>query len=212
MFDQFTDSTRKAILLAKKMASDLGCQEVTTLHILHGVLSMEYCGACQILRNLGVNIAGMRHMAEAEEAKFVVERREQASMPLSELSDLAIKDAISEAKALDYNFVCTEHLFLGLMNRGGNSTIGHLLDSGITKHFFREQLKVSGGQQEQSKSIPPVCLPEQEPNPFLVYLAAWQACEDAAKHLAEAWEKVPEQYRNGMRSPAEFSNTTRNHS
>ena len=54
-----TERAREAILLACRIASHCGVQEVSTMHLLWGILKQENSVGAQVMRQLGVSLSGL---------------------------------------------------------------------------------------------------------------------------------------------------------
>lgn len=130
MWQRFTERARKAVFFAQEEAKDFGEGYVTTEHLLLGLLRDRDSLACRVLNDLGaspeaVREAVVKHLPRAQ-------RKSTHEMMLTPRAKSAIDLAYDEARALDNDYIGTEHLLLGLI-REGQGLAGRVLASfGIT--------------------------------------------------------------------------------
>ncbi len=114
MFERFTDRARKALALANQEAQHLDCEYLGTEHLLLGLLWEGSGVGATVLRDLGLDIKKVR----AEVEKLVAAKPNTivvSKLPQTTHAKEAIQYAIEEARALNHNYVGTEHLLLGLV-------------------------------------------------------------------------------------------------
>jgi len=115
MYEQFTDRARTAMQLANQEAQRFNHEFIDSGHILLGLIKEGSGNARTILDEAGVTL----RMIRLEIEKIHPEGAAMVTMgKLSQMQDAsdALASAITEAKALDHNYVGTEHLLLGLLN------------------------------------------------------------------------------------------------
>ncbi|MCX7806368.1 MAG: ATP-dependent Clp protease ATP-binding subunit [Planctomycetota bacterium] len=114
MYDRFTDRARKVMSYARQEAERLNHDYIGTEHILLGIVKEGTGVAANVLENLNVDLEKVRMEVEklVKPAPDVVT---MGSLPLTPRAKKAIELAIEEARALDHNYVGTEHLLLGLL-------------------------------------------------------------------------------------------------
>jgi ATP-dependent Clp protease ATP-binding subunit ClpC len=114
MFDRFTDRARKVMSLARQEAERLNHDYIGTEHILLGLVHEGSGVAANVLENLEVDLEKVRLEVEklVKPAPDVVT---MGQLPFTPRAKKVLEYAIDEARALDHNYVGTEHLLLGLL-------------------------------------------------------------------------------------------------
>jgi len=114
MFDRFTDRARKVMALADQEARRFNHEYLGTEHILLGLIK-EGCGVgATVLRNLDVDVKKMRIEVERL-AKTGPDVVGLGKLPQTPRAKKVIKYAVEEARALNHNYVGTEHILVGLI-------------------------------------------------------------------------------------------------
>lgn len=115
MWQKFTERARKAIFLGQEEAQRLNDDPITTGHLLLGLMQMEGSTAMEILNRLGIGpeavINEVRRILQPGDAE---PNEDIVSSGLSKYAKVAIDRAYEEARALDNDYIGTEHLLLGL--------------------------------------------------------------------------------------------------
>ena len=115
MFERFTESARVAVSHAQNEAREMGHLEVSTDHLLIGLMREEVGLAARVLDDLDVSLEHVRsltrkrHGARAEAGRFV------GQIPFSRNAQTALQLALREALSFGHNYIGTEHLLMGLM-------------------------------------------------------------------------------------------------
>ncbi len=117
MWEPFNVEARNSIMLAQESAVEAGNHYIGTEHMLIGVVSVAKSAAAKLLTELGV--------APDEVAKAA--REIIGSAPAATVEELiftpngkrAIELAFAEARALDKNYIGSEHLLLGILGTKG---------------------------------------------------------------------------------------------
>jgi len=114
MFERFTDDARKVMALANEQAQRFNNGYINTGHILFGLLSQSGSTGATILKDLGVDIEKL--LAEVEKhPKRKADTTRAEKPPQSQGAVNVIQYAIEEARALEHNYIGTEHILLGLL-------------------------------------------------------------------------------------------------
>ncbi|MEI6233393.1 MAG: ATP-dependent Clp protease ATP-binding subunit [Planctomycetota bacterium] len=114
MFDRFTDRARKVMAFARQEAERFNHDYIGTEHILLGLVKEGSGVAANVLENLEVDLEKVRLEVEklVKSAPDVVTI---GQLPFTPRAKKVLEFAIDEARALDHNYVGTEHLLLGLL-------------------------------------------------------------------------------------------------
>jgi ATP-dependent Clp protease ATP-binding subunit ClpC len=140
MFERFTDDARKVMAAANKQAQRFGHGYIRTEHILLGLLKESSSAGATILKDLGVDIDKL--LSEVEQ--LLKSRADKAGMkkpPQSERAVNVIKYAIEEAKALEHDYIGTEHILLGLLRETDGIAAQELTNLGVKLQDVREKAK-----------------------------------------------------------------------
>lgn len=116
MWQKFTERARKAIFLGQEEAQRLNDDPITTGHLLLGLMQMEGSTALEILSRLQITPE-----AVTNEVRRILQsgdtgpNEDIVSCNLSKYGKVAIDRGYEEARALDNDYIGTEHLLLGLV-------------------------------------------------------------------------------------------------
>lgn len=156
MFDRFTDRARKVMQLARSEAMRFNHESIGTEHILLGLVQEGSGVAANVLKNLGLDLAKIRHEVEktvqASQSGAVV-----GQLPFTPRAKKVLEFAVDEATALGHNYIGTEHLLLGLLRESGGKAAQVLLNLGVRMEEAREEVLELLGASLNS---------QQEPQPF----------------------------------------------
>jgi len=130
MFNRFTERARKVILLAKEEAKRFNHDYIGTEHLLLGLIGEGEGVAAAVLASLGL---------DTEKIRFEVEKLVEAGpntvvsgdIPFTPKAKKVIELAMDEARALNHNYIGTEHLLLGLLREGEGVAAQVLLNLGL---------------------------------------------------------------------------------
>ncbi|MGI9145643.1 MAG: Clp protease N-terminal domain-containing protein [Chloroflexota bacterium] len=136
-FDKFTDRARRALQAALEAAQRFGRNEITAEHVLVGLLADRTSVAAHALAQLGIDLDALRSTAAARTG---TDDPPSSQVGLAASAKQAIELAVEEARALDHQYVGTEHLLLGLLRQGANSAAEVLLTGGITLQRTRNAI------------------------------------------------------------------------
>ncbi len=113
MWQRFTERARRIVFFAQEEAAQLGENYVSTEHLLLGIIREQDNFAVRILTRLGIRMADVR---EAVLSHLTVGASISGQdMQLTPRAKKVIDITYLEAKALDCNYIGTEHLLLGLL-------------------------------------------------------------------------------------------------
>lgn len=114
MYERFTDRARKVMMLANQEAQRFNHEYIGTEHILLGLIKEGSGVAANVLKVLDVDLRKVRLEVE----KLVQSGPDMVTMgklPQTPRSKKVIEYSIEEARALNHNYVGTEHILLGLL-------------------------------------------------------------------------------------------------
>ena len=145
MLDKFTEKAQAALSEANEAAFLATHPEVNPWHLLSALIEQTDGLIPPLFQRMGVDPARVREVVAAQLSSMATQSGGQA-LPSNEFQAV-IRNAITEAKAMQDQFVSTEHLLLGMI-RDRRSAVGEYLHSiGIGKERVLKALKdLRGGE------------------------------------------------------------------
>ena len=165
MFERFTDRARKVMALANQEAQRFNHEYIGTEHVLLGLVKEGSGVGANVLKNLEVDL----HKVRMEVEKLVKSGPDMVTMgklPQTPRAKKVIEYAIEEARALNHNYVGTEHLLLGLLREQDGVAAQVLMNLGLKLDDVREEvlhLLGAGVDQEEGAQPRPSGRPEAAP-------------------------------------------------
>ncbi|MFC1676946.1 ATP-dependent Clp protease ATP-binding subunit [Planctomycetota bacterium] len=139
MFERFTDRARKVMALANQEAQRFNHEFIGTEHILLGLVKEGSGVGATVLKNLDVDIKKLRIEVE----KLVPNGPDMVTMgklPQTPKAKKVIEYAIEEARALNHNYVGTEHILLGLLREADGIAAQVLMSIGLKLEDVRQEV------------------------------------------------------------------------
>jgi len=139
MFERFTDRARKVMALANQEAQRFNHEYISTEHILLGLVKEGSGVGATVLKNLDVDIKKLRLEVE----KLVKSGPDMVTMgklPQTPKAKKVIEYAIEEARALNHNYVGTEHILLGLLRETEGIAAQVLMNLGLKLEDIRQEV------------------------------------------------------------------------
>lgn len=148
MFDRFTDRARKVMSFARQEAERFNHDYIGTEHILLGLVKEGSGVAANVLENLDVDLEKVRLEVEklVKPAPDVVTI---GQLPFTPRAKKVLEFAIDEARALDHNYVGTEHLLLGLLREQEGLAAQVLMNLGLKLDDVRSEVMEFLGAETQ---------------------------------------------------------------
>lgn len=139
MFERFTDRARKVMALANQEAQRFNHEYIGTEHVLLGLVKEGSGVGANVLKNLDVDIKKLRLEIE----KLVKSGPDMVTMgklPQTPRAKKVIEYAIEEARALNHNYVGTEHILLGLLRETEGIAAQVLMNLGLKLEDVRQEV------------------------------------------------------------------------
>jgi len=139
MFERFTDRARKVMALANQEAQHFNHEYIGTEHILLGLVKEGSGVGATVLKNLDVDIKKLRLEIE----KLVKSGPDMVTMgklPQTPRAKKVIEYAIEEARALNHNYVGTEHILLGILRESEGIAAQVLMSLGLKLEEVRQEV------------------------------------------------------------------------
>jgi hypothetical protein len=113
VFERYAEKARRTVFFARYEASQLGSAEITSEHLLLGLLRDDKA----VLRHLLLNVdyESVRHQIAATVQPGDLKLPLNVDLPLAEDAKLVLKFAMEEADLLNMRHIGTEHLLLGML-------------------------------------------------------------------------------------------------
>ncbi|MEU6583557.1 Clp protease N-terminal domain-containing protein [Nocardia sp. NPDC046763] len=139
MFERFTDTARRAIVLAQEEARLLGHDWIGTEHLLLGILHGGDPIAGQALADVGLDLSGLRE--RVNQAVGVQENHAPAGhIPFTPRSKKVLEMSLREAIRLQHNYIGPEHLLLALVAEGSGVASQVLISESATPDDLRGRI------------------------------------------------------------------------
>jgi len=114
MFDRFTERAQTVMALSRKHSLQLNHDYIDTEHILLGILEEGNGVAVYVLKSMKTDLDGIRKDLSVRKNSRANCKEVQEHIPFTPSTKRVLGFAITEAKALRWNYLGTEHLLLGL--------------------------------------------------------------------------------------------------
>lgn len=147
MWQRFTERARYVVFAAQEEAGRLGEHEVSSEHLLLGLLRDEENVAGRILIKLGVSSAEIK--GEINRKVTRGDGRLNTDMQLSDDGKRVIDYSYEEAKLLQNDYLGTEHLLLALIRQDNGIASSVLAQFGL--EYERTRQEVISLQKESGK-------------------------------------------------------------
>jgi len=152
MWQRFTERARRTVFFAQEEAGRLGENQVSTEHLLLGLIREDDSLAAKVLGQMGIKLSMIRENIKRQVTTG--EGNIGKDMQLTPQAKRVIDLAYDEARALKNNYIGTEHLLLGLIGIGeglGNEVLAKLgADINKARDIVRQMQKVPSQATENS--------------------------------------------------------------
>ena len=154
--NNLTPRAQQAITLAKNEAKNYNADCIGTEHLLLGIIVLGSGVAVNALVNMGVDLETIRTAIEKLSPSSDNPPEPDTEIPFTPRVKKTLALALREAKALNYHYIGTEHLLLGLLKEG----------EGIAAQVLRSlNVDVESIRNEIMKALDPNYIPaDTRPN------------------------------------------------
>ncbi len=136
---KLTARAKQVLVLSQKEAQRFNHDYVGTEHLLLGLLRLGQGVAVSVLKSMGLNIDNLRIEVEKNSGTGGGTQQQGAPPFTQQLKKVLILSA-KEAKAMNYNFIGTEHLLLGLLREGESVAARILRNMNIDLDKVRQEV------------------------------------------------------------------------
>ncbi len=116
MFERFTDTARRVVVLAQEEARMLNHNYIGTEHILLGLIHEGEGVAAKALESLNISLEAVR--SQVEEIVGQGQAAPTGHIPFTSRAKKVLELSLREALELGRNYIGTEHILLGLIREG----------------------------------------------------------------------------------------------
>ena len=153
MLERFTERARKVFVLANQEAAALGSESIGTEHVLLGLVRPEtsVSVAANALRTFNINYPQIK---EKVVEMFGIDNPKPDRLLQTPKAKQIIENAEIQAKALNHNYIGTEHILLGMIEDDNSCAMVILESLGVNKQNCRESvLKIVGKEDPLKQAI-----------------------------------------------------------
>jgi ATP-dependent Clp protease ATP-binding subunit ClpA len=138
MFERFTDSARRAIVLSQGEARGLAADQVHPDHLLLGVLTADDATAGAVLASLGLDSSAVRSHAVARYGR--AETDVPGLIRFSDSVKKSLEYSLRESSALNHSYIGSEHIVLGMISDPSEETADMLRAVGLEADALRDAI------------------------------------------------------------------------
>ncbi len=153
--NNFTPRARQVIALAKRHAKRFGQNYLGTEHLLLGLIELGQGVAVTVLKRMGLDLDTVRYEVEKHSGPGN-DTQTEGDPPFTPRVRHVITLAAKEARTLNYSYIGTEHLLLGLIREGDGVAAGILRNLHVDAETVRNEVM---------KELDPNYLPREAPGP-----------------------------------------------
>ena len=147
--NHFTPRAQQVLAFAKREAKRFGHNYLGTEHLLLGLIKLGQGVAVAALRNMGLDLESVRYEVEKHSGPSS-DTQQEGDPPLTPRVRRVISLAAQEARTLNYSYIGTEHLLLGLLREG----------DGVAARVLRNlNVEAEAVRNEVMKALDPNFLP-----------------------------------------------------
>jgi len=136
----FTDRVRMVLQMAREEAARLRHEYVGTEHILLGLIDEGEGVAMAVLTNLNLDLEEIRRKIEETVKTGKAGAAAGPDLPYTSRAKKVLEFAMSETRELNFDYVGTEHLLLGLVREEKGIAAQVLTDAGLTIEITRNEM------------------------------------------------------------------------
>ncbi|GAB4587172.1 hypothetical protein Ntsu_50040 [Nocardia sp. IFM 10818] len=157
MFERFTDSARRVIVLAQEEARRLNHNYIGTEHLLLGLLHGDTV-ATRALTELGIDLDAVR--SQVEDIIGLGDKSMDGHIPFTPRAKKVLELSLREAIALSHNYIGPEHILLAASREGEGVAAQVLVKLGADPKRLRPQVMTLIGivpeseQPEHTHQVP----------------------------------------------------------
>ena len=152
--NNFTPRSKQVLVLAQQESARFNHGYVGTEHLLLGLLKLGQGVAVSVLKSMGLNLETLRMEVEKISGSSGA-TQVQGDIPYTARLKKVLALAAKEAKTMNYNYIGTEHLLLGILKEG---------ESVASKVFKNLNVNIDVVRKEVLTALDPNFLPSDGDN------------------------------------------------
>jgi ATP-dependent Clp protease ATP-binding subunit ClpC len=137
--NNFTPRARQVVALAKRHAKRFGHNYLGTEHLLLGLIELGQGVAVTVLKRMGLDLDTVRYEVEKHSGPGN-DTQLEGEPPFTPRVRRVITLAAKEARTLNYSYIGTEHLLLGLIREGDGVAAGILRSLQVDAESVRNEV------------------------------------------------------------------------
>ena len=137
--DNFTPRSKQVLVLAQQEAVRFNHDYVGTEHLLLALLKLGQGVAVTVLQSIGLDLETMRLEVEKVSGSFGATQM-QGELPYTTRLKKVLALATKEAKVMNYNYVGTEHLLLGILEEGESAAAKVFANLSVNIDVIRREI------------------------------------------------------------------------
>jgi ATP-dependent Clp protease ATP-binding subunit ClpC len=138
VFERFTERARQVVVLAQDESRALGDAFISTDHLLLGLAREQQGIGARALQSFDLTLERLRDLLRPDREHVVPPITGQ--IPFTPRAKASLEQALHQATELGHGFIGTEHLLLGVLRAGEESTIDALKSAGVTPKALRDRV------------------------------------------------------------------------
>lgn len=152
MFERFTDRARRVIVLAQEEAKLLNHNYIGTEHLLLGLVREGEGVAAKALEQMGISLEAVH--AQVEDVIGKGQQVPTGHIPFTPRAKKVLELSLRESLQMNYNYIGTEHILLGLIREGEGVAAQVLIKLGADLNRVRNTVMqlLSGFQGKEAVS------------------------------------------------------------
>jgi hypothetical protein len=142
-FSRFTDRAKHTVIASQQEARERRHDQVTTEHLVLGLLHEPDGLAVKAIKALGVSTDAVREAAVAAAGPAQLDERTTDDIPFAPGPKNVLALALGHALRLGHNYIGTEHILLGVLEEEESRGVGTLTGLGITQERAELWLQIA---------------------------------------------------------------------
>lgn len=140
MFERFTDSARRVVVLAQEEARYLHHNRIGTEHLLLALMVEGESPAAMALHDLGFAVEDVRTEIEAAVGSVAEPATGNEAIVFTPQCKKVLELSLRESLNLSHSFIGPEHMLLGLLKEQDGLAAQVLLAGGLSPHVIRRRV------------------------------------------------------------------------
>jgi ATP-dependent Clp protease ATP-binding subunit ClpC len=153
MFERFTNTARRVIVLSAGEARALWHNHIEPGHLLLGVATTENATGGAVLAALGVESEALRQQVIARYDR--TESELPGHIPFSDAAKEALEHSLRESLAMDHTYISSEHVLLGLMEDPAGDAAEMFVALGVDIDAVRDEVMARLGSDGGNEPTEP---------------------------------------------------------